>query len=421
MSKEEQKNHCLPAKIQEDRLSVDTKIFKHGRGVEIRLTDEKQRKSSLKANLERESNVSEFSRFSHSYSQAVASSETIITARKWNKMAKNSPSSLSQVAKRFYEEQEPILEINSHFRTISSLTISSGFSVKAIGWNYQTVEKFSSEKVKLATVNADGTLKIYEPKLQQRGSWTPLVEEKIECENDNVVEFDLSGSLVASAGSTSDIIVQNLQDMQYPLTLVGHDSPCTDLRFPEQDKLLSSSRDSNVFLWDIHKERVETDFREHSAIVNALDVNPINAELFATGGSDLRTKFWDRRTSKSVSTWLENTNEVTGVQYFRNGYNLITSSQDCTCNLLCLRSNKVLQVYEDGRCTGGFSSVQLSRSGRYLFATHYQELLVFDVLTAKVLDILDLGSKITCIKLSPDYMALACSLNSGSIDFVGLG
>jgi len=358
-------------------------------------------------------------RVSHSYSQSRARpSDTLLTSRKWTSKDRNSPSSLSQVVENFEDEKQGTLhKISSHFRTLSSLKISSGTPVNAIAWNHQTVEKLPAEEVKLASVNGDGRLKIYAPKVRH----TPLFEEMIDCENDSAVAFDVSGHLVASAGSTSDIIVQNLVDLPYPLTLVGHDSPCTDLRFLEQDKLLSSSRDSNVYLWDVRKEKVERDFREHNAIVNTLDVNPINAELFATGGSDLRTKFWDRRMQKSVSTWSENSNEVTGVQYFKNGYNLITSSADSTCKLLCLRSDKVLQCYEDESCTGGFSSVQLSGSGRYLFATQYQHLLVFDVLTAKVLDTLDLESKITCIKLSPDHMALACSLINGSIDFIGLG
>lgn len=413
MSTGERNHVTLSSKVSEEQVSP-----RWARG-DVKNIECKQANNSLKS-LGRASKSNEF-RISHSYSQAyVLSSENNIISKKWEKRNKKTPGSLSEVVEKYRDGNWGAIRETS-FRIISNLTVSSGFPVKAIGWNWQTVEKFSSEKVKLATVNGDGTLKIFEPKLQLGHSHTPTVEEKIECENDNVVEFNVSGHLVANAGSTSDIIVQNLKDMQYPLTLVGHDSPCTDLRFPEQDKLLSSSRDSNVYLWDIHKERVETDFREHGAIVNAVDVNPINCDLFATGASDLRTKFWDRRAPKSVSTWLENTNEVTGVQYFRNGYNLITSSADCTCNLLCLRSGKVVQVYEDESCTGGFSSVQLSSSGRFLFVTHYQKLLVFDVLTAEVLDTLDLNSKITCIKMSPDYMTLACSLSSGSINFIGLG
>jgi len=420
MSKDEQNMVPLPPTLPEKCLSFDESMGRLSKG-----RDSNFGRSSLMSSQSRlSSQKSPDCRPSHSYSGAMILTGdcTTPTQRKWTTRDNDKQSSLSKIMEGYVNRnQGDVPKVSPHFRTISTITVSPEVPVNAIGWNYQTVNRFPAEKIQLAAVNGDGSLKIYEPASQWGFNHMPLIEEKIECENDNVVEFDVSGHLVANAGSTSDIIVQNLKDMQYPLTLVGHDSPCTDLRFPEQDKLLSSSRDSNVYLWDIHKERVEMDFREHSAIVNALDVNPINPELFATGGSDLRTKFWDRRTAKSVSSWLENTNEVTGVQYFRNGYNLITSSADCTCNLLCLRSGKVLQVYEDGQCTGGFSSVQLSNSGRYLFATHYQKLVVFDVLTAKVLDIVDLESKITCMKLSPDHMALACSLNDGSIDFIAIG
>merc|ERR1719499_1993227 len=174
-------------------------------------------------------------------------------------------------------------------------------------------------------------------------------------------------------------------------------------------------------LWDTEREAILRNFNEHTAEVCDIDMNPQHDYVFVSGSSDLTVKFWDYRDKHSTDSWRENENEVTGVQFFKNGKCVMTCSADATCKLLDKRSGKILQTYKTEEYSEGFSHLQLSESGRYLFVSCHKNLVIFDVLTGETLDSVDCKHKITSLKMSPDYLALACSLANGTVCFVGLG
>jgi len=334
------------------------------------------------------------------------------SSREWKKQSLKDPCSLSEVAYR-HGIEDPTMR---HFQALSTLNVTT-LKVNSITWNYEQVSKMEHEEVRLAAVSSDGFIRIYNPK---RNRTRPIRELQIDHINEECIEFDSTGTLIATAGSTQDVIIQDLGDISYPITLVGHDSPITKIRFPNKGSLLSASRDSNMILWDTEREADKRTFNSHTAEVCSIDLNPQNHQLFVSGSSDLTVKFWDVRQKDHSSSWRVYENEVTDVQWFQNGQAVMTCSADATCKLLCRRSNKVIQTYEYVG-NESFSHLQLSESGRYLFASQHRMLVIFDVLTGKVLDSIQCAAKITELKMSPDYLALACSLSNGTVQFVGLG
>ena len=56
------------------------------------------------------------------------------------------------------------------------------------------------------------------------------------------------------------------------------------------------------------------------------------------------------------------------LQFFPNGYAVVTGSDDCTCKMFDLRSDQEVIGYQDAKLNAGVTSLALSSSGRLIFA-----------------------------------------------------
>ena len=55
-------------------------------------------------------------------------------------------------------------------------------------------------------------------------------------------------------------------------------------------------------------------------------------------------------------------------QFFPNGHNIVTGSDDTSCKMYDLRSDQEVMNYQDASLNAGVTSVALSNSGRLIFA-----------------------------------------------------
>jgi len=212
------------------------------------------------------------------------------------------------------------------------------------------------------------------------------------------VDPDARGSRDASGG------VRTQQEGGAPVAeFIGHDGFVSDIKFVGPEKLLTSSGDGTVALWDLATASTTaslraqarafrlpgigrgaasaasvaapttsatTVFSDHVADVMAVAVNPQDPNIFATGSCDKTVRVWDVRRPRSVRTFEGHSSDVNDVVFFPSGMTIGSGSDDSSCRLFDLRSCGPVHVISDDRLQSAVTSVAFSRSGRLMFASY---------------------------------------------------
>ena len=178
--------------------------------------------------------------------------------------------------------------------------------------------------------------------------------------------------------------------------LLGHDGYIACTRFADSSKILTSSGDGTIMLWDVARGELLKTFEGHGGDVMSLDILPqINPNLFVSGSCDTTVKVWDRRcnskssdlsssslnsndkgkencspnkSDQSVLTLHGHESDVNNVNLFPDGNLIASGSDDCTAQIFDIRSRSGLNVFSNEKVVSGVSSVSFSSSGRFLFA-----------------------------------------------------
>jgi len=92
----------------------------------------------------------------------------------------------------------------------------------------------------------------------------------------------------------------------------------------------------------------------------------------------------ERRKKKCAQTFVGHESDINAVQFFPNGNAFGTGSDDASCRLFDIRADRELNVYTHDNILCGITSVDFSKSGRFLFAG-YDDFAcnVWDTLTAE--------------------------------------
>lgn len=130
--------------------------------------------------------------------------------------------------------------------------------------------------------------------------------------------------------------------------------------------------------------------------------------VFITGSSDLSVKVWDIRSSKCVQTFDSHKSEVNAVQFFPSGKAFVSAADDGTCKLFDLRADTEVMRYSHESIAAAATSVDLSVSGRLIFAGHDDyKCYIWDTLKGERVGILaGHENRISCLGVSGDGVAL---------------
>lgn len=170
--------------------------------------------------------------------------------------------------------------------------------------------------------------KMFAPTIQLKGHKSELFSGK----------FSKNGLVFSSAGFDKiinlwDVFDENCRNVA---VLDGHTNAVTDLCwFAEDTKLLSSSADKNVFIWDVTKgERIKK-LKGHENVVNSVFSNKNNSNTCVSSGEDGKLILWDLRIRKEVlkyshkyqltSALINNSNDqlfFTGIDNQIHAYNI---------------------------------------------------------------------------------------------------
>jgi WD40 repeat protein len=66
--------------------------------------------------------------------------------------------------------------------------------------------------------------------------------------------------------------------------------------------LVTGSEDTKAKVWDLRTQKCINTFREHSGIINSIQLSP-DARWAATGGDDGALKIWDISSGKVLSNF----------------------------------------------------------------------------------------------------------------------
>jgi guanine nucleotide-binding protein G(I)/G(S)/G(T) subunit beta-1 len=97
--------------------------------------------------------------------------------------------------------------------------------------------------------------------------------------------------------------------------------------------------------------------------------SPTDPNLFVSGSCDTTAKIWDIRTPQEcVQNFLGHESDLNSVAFLGNGMGFGSASDDSSCRLFDLRSYGQVNCFASDKFTCGITSVDFSKSGRYLFA-----------------------------------------------------
>lgn len=182
--------------------------------------------------------------------------------------------------------------------------------------------------------------------------------------------------------TTDELGLQAIHPLFY---LEKHLEFISDFRYISETKLLSSSGDSNIIMWDIERREPLQMFENHCSDVTTIDCHPGNSEnLFISSSQDGTIKIWDSReknacvqqisfgfnsggnprmnmnysvsgnesmtgTMSSASPMHQSSEDVTCCKYFPDGNAIIAGFEHGATQLIDLRSTLPVSEYRLGK------------------------------------------------------------------------
>lgn len=224
-----------------------------------------------------------------------------------------------------------------------------------------------------------------------------------------------SGNLVACGGLDNKVTVYPLsldEDVTLKKKTVGtHTSYMSCCIFPNSDQqILTGSGDSTCALWDVESGQLLQSFHGHSADVMSIDLAPSETgNTFVSGSCDKMVLIWDMRTGQCVQSFEGHESDVNSVKFHPSGDAVGTGSDDSTCRLFDLRADKEVALYSKDSIIFGVNSVDMSVSGRLLFAGYNDYTVnVWDTLKCvRVCLLYGHENRVSCLQVSPDGTALS--------------
>ncbi len=109
--------------------------------------------------------------------------------------------------------------------------------------------------------------------------------------------------------------------------LSGHKSAVLQIQWTSENKIISSSADKSVALWDANRGMRLRKLTEHTAIVNCCSIARDTPCLFSSGSDDCTAIMWDTRSKQSFAT-LYHDYQLLAVALAADGESLFTGGID---------------------------------------------------------------------------------------------
>lgn len=322
----------------------------------------------------------------------------------------------SDIQNRAPDDVVSLFSVASSLEPIASLSVKSRRLLKGHNGKVLCLD-WAQDKRRLVSSSQDGKLIVWDAfpnNCKQEHVVTLPTTWVMAC------SFAPSGNFIAGGGLDNKITAYPLytEDDSYPKKrpIGTHTSYTSCSQFLGNDQqILTGSGDSTCALWNVECGALIQSFHGHTEDVLSLDVSPSETgNTFVSVGCDKRALIWDTRVghcgqNQYIQSFKAHCADINTVKFFPNGDSIVTGSDDTTCRLYDLRADQEVAVYQKNSILFGINSVDLSISGRILFAGgNDYSIHVWDALRCQRICVLyGHENRVTCVRVSADGTALA--------------
>ena len=198
----------------------------------------------------------------------------------------------------------------------------------------------SNDGTLAAAATRDGSIKLIN-----------LVTRQIDDLSDHVgsvysVAFLPMGNSLVSVGEDRFIKRWRTDFTKEMQRLRGHTTYIPSLAYSNDDRFFaSSSWDNTIKLWNIPTESVISSFGIEGTVSYSLAFSP-DGQFLASGDSDGALRFWNPITGKMIFSYPLHTDQITAINFFNRGKNIISSGKDRKVKIFDLSERRVVKVLE---------------------------------------------------------------------------
>ena len=109
---------------------------------------------------------------------------------------------------------------------------------------------------------------------------------------------------MASGSLDSQIFLWEVYGDNRNYVLQGHKNGITQLCWPSEGQLFSSSADKTVTIWDTNRGQRLRKFAEHTGIINSIAVASETSNIFVSGSDDKTVLVYDSRSKYAVHSLI---------------------------------------------------------------------------------------------------------------------
>eukprot|EP01084_Bolivina_argentea_P073688 133701_1 len=220
----------------------------------------------------------------------------------------------------------------------------------------------ASQDAKLLVFDVNTKMKIISVELRSAWVMTCCVSPSIDC----IVSGGLSN--IVNVFKIDNDFSGHIRYDDSVTEFIGHEGYISGVKFIDNTRILSSSGDCTVKLWDLTKEKCVQTFDGINCDIEGVDVNR-EKSIFVCGAVNANAYLHDYRakmSSKPIAKFSGHQSDINAVRWFPDNVAFITGSDDATMRLFDMRSFGTLNIYQNANILGGLTSVDCSTSGRYI-------------------------------------------------------
>ncbi|KAF9356570.1 hypothetical protein BGX34_009860, partial [Mortierella sp. NVP85] len=278
----------------------------------------------------------------------IASGSDDSTVRLWDVETGNCNHILQDYGKRFWK----VVYSPQGDRVASSYDDFNGYTARL--WNVAP-EPGDCPSAVLTSIRTDD-LFVYSPKGDQVAStkdcnillWDVKTEKLLYTLAGHIGEatqivYSPQGDIVASAGSDDTIVrLWSAETGDCLRLLAGHSQDICSMVFsPKGDRIISSSLDKTVRIWDVGVRTSQRTSGSHNGRVHMVKCSPKGDQVASCSG-DMTVRLWDVETGSCRHILRGHSKEISCIAYSSEGDQIATGSDDDTVRLWDT---------ETGRCT----------------------------------------------------------------------
>ena len=189
--------------------------------------------------------------------------------------------------------------------------------------------------------------------------------------------FSPDGSRIVSSSSDKTLILWNAHSGDLLLTLAGHQAAVGNAAFsPDGRRIVSSSSDNTVRLWDAHSGALLLTLAGHQAAVGSAAFSP-DGRRIVSSSSDNTVRLWDAHSGALLLILTGHQADVRSAAFSPDGSRIVSSSSDNTVRLWDAHTG-TLRLTIEGHQAGVNSAVFSPDGSRVVSASSDKTVRLWD-------------------------------------------